>query len=71
MEMSKHEHFLEHNCRNCGVAISSSNKTTSKNVTSYRREIYAVFNYDIKNDDTLIHPKYVCGTCRRKSDRCS
>ena len=43
----------------------------SKNVTSYRREILAVFNYDIKNDDTLIHPKCVCEIFRRELDRCS
>ena len=71
--MSNHERFLKHTCRTCGVAITSSSKTTPKHVTSYRREILAVFNYnyDIKSDNTLIHPKYVCETCRRKLDRCS
>ena len=69
--MSNHERFLEHNCRTYGVAITSSSKTTPKNVTSYRREILTVFNYDIKNDDILIYPKYVCETCRWKLDRCS
>ena len=54
-----------------GVAITSSSKKTPKNVISYRREILAVFNYGIKNDNTLIHPKYICETCRRKLDRCS
>ena len=71
MKMTNQERFLEHTCRTCGIAITSSSKTTLKNVIPYRREILVVFNYDINNDDTLIHPKYVCETCRRKLDRCS
>ena len=69
--MSNHKRFLEHNCRTCGVAITSSSKTALKNVTSYRREIFAVFSCDIKNDDTLIDQLYVYETCWRKLDRCS
>ena len=47
MKMSKYEQFLGHTCRTSGVAITSSSKTRPKNVTSYRREVLAVFNYDI------------------------
>ena len=59
MKMSKYEQFLEHTCGTSGVAITSSSKTRPKSVTSYRRVVLAVFNYD-----TLIHTKNVCLTCR-------
>ena len=71
MKMRNHERFLEDTCRTCGVAITSGSKTKTKYVTSHLREILAVFNYDIKNCDILIHPKYVCETCRWKLGRCS
>ena len=57
--MGNHEHFLEHTCQTCDVVITSSSITTPKTVTWYRREILVVFNYDIKNNDTLIHHMFV------------
>ena len=35
---------------------------------SSKTEIARLFNFDIENDVTAIHPKYICDNCRRKID---
>ena len=66
--MSNHSIFLQKTCRTCGVAITGSSK---KEVSLYKKEIMALFHYDLAIDQEQIHPKFVCDICRRKLDRCA
>ena len=49
-----------------GKSKTSQGYCTIKSVREYLINIYNIFNYDISNDKTEVHPAIICGSCRRK-----
>ena len=46
--------------------ITDENYKNMKRAKDFYGEIKKIFSYDLNNDIALIHPEFICNTCRRK-----
>ena len=62
-----HSSRLKFLCRLCRMkVITDENYKNMKRAKDFYGEIKEIFSYDLNNDIALIHPEFICNTCRRK-----
>lgn len=65
--MSQDQEHIEKLLKLCRICGETGGETESK---KYREEIWALYSVDVSEDLPSVAPMKICGSCRKKIDRC-